>query len=218
MACFEVLFLPGSSLCPTLTLTLRAVLCVPEMILYLWWPLLSNCYFCSLLSKMSLKVSFPPPFTLCHSNWEALILVESTLPIKYSEENFLSFFCHLPFPSLSFVFILFKDVHCFPVLKIFKQFLLKLPCFCWKSLSINILHNLYYLSVYSRSRKRNSSKRKIPSNYGEFWREKSRYFIFQAWKINISNLLALKTFFFINYLFFAMLPFHYFCMNMINHH
>ena len=62
--------------------TLTGILFMPEMILYLWWPLLSNCYFCSLLSKMPLQVSSPPLFTLCHSNLEGLIQAEFTSPIK----------------------------------------------------------------------------------------------------------------------------------------
>ena len=92
--------------------TLRGILFMPEMILYLWWPLLSNCYFCSLLSKMPLQVSSSPLFTLCHSNLEGLIQAEFTSPVKYSKENFFSLMhlSHPPTPSFSF--ILYK-VHCF---------------------------------------------------------------------------------------------------------
>ena len=71
--------------------TLRGILLMPEMILYLWWPLLSNCYFCSLLSKMPLQVSSPPLFTLCHSNLEGLIQAEFTSPVIYSKENFFTY-------------------------------------------------------------------------------------------------------------------------------
>lgn len=96
--------------------TLRGILFMPEMILYLWWPLLSNCYFCSLLSKMSLKVSSPPLFTLCHSNLEGLIQVEFTSPIKSSKENFFSLLVRLslpPVPSFTPSLGLRAVVHCF---------------------------------------------------------------------------------------------------------
>lgn len=72
-------------------LTLRGILFMPERILCLWWPLPSNCYFCSWLSKMSLKVSPPPLFTLCHSDLEGLTQAEFTLPTKYNKDNFFHF-------------------------------------------------------------------------------------------------------------------------------
>lgn len=70
-------------------LTLRGILFMPERILCLWWPLPSNCYFCSWLSKMSLKVSPPPLFTLCHSDLEVLTQAEFTLPSFCSRAVFV---------------------------------------------------------------------------------------------------------------------------------